>query len=646
MRNTGLHSPDSLKLAGIAACLVVLTCELLSTGCCLTRRRAFWRAPVVAQPRRQATPSSLGSGHRSSRCACNSPLWKSGGSCDAAASSSALEAAELTYTQACALEEQALPDCVDFFLQACSHSWQYLEGSITPGQDRGKHSRAWQLYHSSLAKLIAAGQKHGRLDLSGGLSVRTSSGQQEIPIAYHGFSWHPKDFSSLVLVGDYDSPGLSHANRRRGLGVPTVVVRERACDERFHEKRHNFAATVILRPSHQRGANCRTVSTRNEPCGESSDRSALTLEFHDPLRMRAAEIGGRQVHLTTDTTAPLAFLLNTRKRNYIQEFIQPGRSGGESKLIMVEPYQPGKIPLVFVHGLLSDPLTWIDLVNEIRSRADLVDRYQIWAFKYPTGDEFLLSAASLRAELEAVSETFDPNHRDPALSRMVLVGHSMGGLIAKLQVTYSGTNIWNSVAKRPLDRINTSDQGREQLRRLFFFEPVPAVKRVVFIGTPHGGSALANRFVGRLGASLVRENRKRVVDHQQLIRDNPDTFSRSVAKRIPRSIDLLEPDDPILVSMQGLCVRPDVQLHSIVGTGRPSLMEGPGDGVVSVASARHAGVATERFVPTDHVRIHQHPDAVEEIIRILTRHYDEFDRALARGEGRVGGQARLSSTVR
>jgi hypothetical protein len=156
---------------------------------------------------------------------------------------------------------------------------------------------------------------------------------------------------------------------------------------------------------------------------------------------------------------------------------------------------------------------------------------------------------------------------------------------------------------------------------------------VVFIGTPHGGSALANRFIGRLGSKLVREDQDRVRNHQQLIRDNPDTFSRSVTGRIPRSIDLLEPDDPILVSMQHLCVPLDVKLHSIIGTGRPMLFDGPADGVVSVANARHAGVETERFVPADHVHIHQDPDAIDEIIGILGRHYTEFDGTLELGGG-------------
>ena len=320
--------------------------------------------------------------------------------------------------------------------------------------------------------------------------------------------------------------------------------------------------------------------------------------------------------------------MNTRKRDFLSAFLQPGRSVHKTKLIMVKPYQPGKIPLIFVHGLLSDPLTWIDMANEIQAHPDLTDRYQLWAFKYPTGEPFLRSAATLRAELQAALDTFDPKRQDPALAHMVLVGHSMGGLISKLQVTYSSDTIWNSIANRPLDTIVASNRQREELRRLFFFGPQPCVERVVFIGTPHKGSSWANRLIGRLGSSLVEQGQQRQTDHEQLVHNNPNTFSREVSRGIPTSVDLLEPDNPILVSIQRLCVNPATRLHSIIGTGKPMWRDGAADGVVPVTSAKHKAVETERFVPAEHTDLARHPATTNELLSILARHLSEFDRSL------------------
>ena len=501
-------------------------------------------------------------------------------------------------------------------------SGRYLESSAASGQHDAKRLRAWQLYHSSLARLIETGQQYGRLQPGGRLVVNTPSGAVEIPVVHHGFTWQPEDFSRLILVGDYAAHGLSRVNRHSGLGVPVVVLRQGSCKQRFHDEQHLFAATVVLGPSPDTAVDGGTEALSAEPGGDAPTLPGPTLHLYDPVRIHTAAMGHWRFPLREDKTAPYALLLNTRQRDFFQEFLQPGRTDSKSRLIMTEPYQPGKIPLVFVHGLLSDPMTWVGLAAEIRARPRLVDRYQIWAFQYPTGEAFLRSAATLREELRAARETLDPEHRDVGLSEMVLVGHSMGGLISKLQVTRSGNTIWRSVANRPLDQIVASPEQRRRLQTLFFFEPLPCVKRVVFMGTPHRGSALANRLLGRVGASLVRERSDREMNYQQLLQNNPNTFSPEVSKGIPTSLDLLEPDNPILVAMQRLCVNPEVRLHSIIGTGKPMLLGGPADGVVTVASARHADVETERFVPAEHVGIQRHPETVDELLGILTRHPD------------------------
>jgi hypothetical protein len=108
--------------------------------------------------------------------------------------------------------------------------------------------------------------------------------------------------------------------------------------------------------------------------------------------------------------------------------------------------------------------------------------------------------------------------------------------------------------------------------------------------------------------------------HAQLMRDNPGVFSAEVQRRIPTSIDLLDPDSPLLGAVLELPVARGVHLHSIIGTGRRMVLEGPADGVVAVGSARHPRVESELMVDATHSELHRHAATTREIVRILEQH--------------------------
>ena len=119
---------------------------------------------------------------------------------------------------------------------------------------------------------------------------------------------------------------------------------------------------------------------------------------------------------------------------------------------MLEPYQPGKIPVVLVHGLLSSPLTWTPLFNDLRADPELRERFQFWFYFYPTGNPYLATAADLRRDLDRAAGRPRPaEHRTRPSTSMVLVGHSMGGLVSKLLTVDSGDDFWKLVSDRPFD---------------------------------------------------------------------------------------------------------------------------------------------------------------------------------------------------
>ncbi len=321
--------------------------------------------------------------------------------------------------------------------------------------------------------------------------------------------------------------------------------------------------------------------------------------------------------MARDLTANIVWGLHHRESSPLEGFLQPYRPGEAGRLYFTEPYQPHKIPVIFVHGLLSSPETWADIYNELRASPDLVETYQVWAFEYSTGAPFVRSTAELRSQLNEVQARFDPDSNDFALRRVVLVGHSMGGLVSKLMVSHSGEDVWNAVANVPLESVVTTEVTRARLAERLYFDPHPLVERAVFVATPHQGSALAGRAVGQVAGALVSESEPA---YEQLRRDNVDVLNESVSRRMPTSIDLLDPNQPFLDTIGGLRVSQCVTLHSIIGDGGHAVSLAKSDGIVTVESARHPGVASELYVPASHSGILRDPATVDEIKRILRLH--------------------------
>ncbi len=530
--------------------------------------------------------------------------------------------AERALAAATVQEQTGQPSCVDAYFQCAVNALQAMQPELVAPQRSEQFARAWSLYHLGLAKVIELGQHFGRLDARRGLQIQMATGPITIPITHHGFPWIPDDFQQVLVVGEYHTKAPKRIYRRQGLGVPLIAIRHQGVPGDFIHPGQPFAATAVLRLS--------AAGSVVQPQANGGPGLYPVIELYNPLDIKSIAFRGTGVGLAADLSAPFAYAWSTTKRDPIRDAIQPGTSWGKSELNFLEPYQPGKIPLVFVHGLLSDPFTWVDLANELQMRKEITRRYQIWTFRYPTGEPFLAPAADFRDELRRALATVDPTCSDPALQHMVLVGHSMGGLVSKLQVAHSGSILWNHFANRPLQQIRTDEQTRARLARVFFFEPQPFVRRVVFIGTPHRGSSLAAQVIGRIGSSWIKPPTDTETRYKNMMAQNPGVFAASLQRRLPTSIDMLEPDDPLLIGIEQLPISPHVQLHSVIGYGHTVLFSGDGDGVVPVTSARLPGVVTEQFVNARHTELHHKTETVNGLLQILAVHAAQYDAAISR----------------
>jgi pimeloyl-ACP methyl ester carboxylesterase len=297
---------------------------------------------------------------------------------------------------------------------------------------------------------------------------------------------------------------------------------------------------------------------------------------------------------------------------------------------MLEPYDPDKIPVLMVHGLWSNLITWMEMFNDLRGTPEIRNHYQFWFYLYPTGQPFWMTASQMRSDLARARRELDPRLDTPALDQLVLVGHSMGGLIAQMQTLESGNNFWHLVSDERLTEVSAPGPIVDTLRRALYFGPNPAVKRVVTIASPHRGSNLSNGATQWLGRRLINlpDTIHRTIDQVAGLKADKTDATRLLKART--SIDSLSPDSPMLLTMRRARKAPWVKYHNVIGRiaeeGFLSRVAGESDGIVTTESARIEDAVSEKIVAADHMNIHRHPITVLEVQRVLLEHLDEVSR--------------------
>lgn len=303
-----------------------------------------------------------------------------------------------------------------------------------------------------------------------------------------------------------------------------------------------------------------------------------------------------------------------------------GRGGiSKPEVLLMQPYDPNRLTIIMLHGLASSPEAWINVVNEVMGDEQLRHTYQVWEVYYPTNAPVAANLMQIRKAIDATLQHFDPSGRAVASNHIVLIGHSMGGVIARLLVSSSDDKLWSAVPERP----GLSDEQRKVLRQRLSpylqFEPMPQVTRAVFLAAPHRGTPVAQwklaRWIGgliRLPLTLLEEG-KNITDSMQGKNAEPGT-----AARIPNSIDNLSNEDPFIKASSTLPISPSVHYHTIVGIykSKGPLAESD-DGVVPYASAHLDGADSELSVPSWH-DVQETPQAIIELRRILRLHASEL----------------------
>lgn len=511
--------------------------------------------------------------------------------------------------------------------------WYLFEGDLDPyrnpydPQFRG----ACDVYNGALeaAMRIVAGGK--RLLPGTTVAIKKTVGQLIVDIAPCG-RWQAADFEGLEFVSSLEVKGLTNRNHTYGLGVPMVAVfrRQQTASEQqqYYPPGLSFPVTAFMTVKDPP----RKSKSQPGSKGQDSDRH-FTLELHDTVSQKQIDIGGQSVPLETDLTTPLAFFLDNPKFKQQKDvanlsLFNPESAAPLTGLFMLEPYDPNKIPVLMIHGLWSGPVTWMEMFNDLCSFPEIRDRCQFWFYLYPTGQAFWASARRLRLDLDKAFQTLDPEHTSPALKQMVLVGHSMGGLLAEMQTLDTGDRLWAAFSDHPFEELKVDDETRERLRQTLFLQPNQNVRHVITIGTPHHGSYFANDYTRWLGRQFIKLPEVMVNTTQEVLRDNPGFFRETDFLTVNTSIDSLSPQSPVFPVLLSAQRAPWTEYHNIIGRVEEGILERyaagndpeGSDGIVSCKSARIEYATSEIEVKADHVNIHRNPRTILEVRRILLEH--------------------------
>ncbi len=349
--------------------------------------------------------------------------------------------------------------------------------------------------------------------------------------------------------------------------------------------------------------------------------------YLDPLQTETVQLGSHIYPVAADFTAPIGLALaelNPRKIE-IQRLFNPKDFESSTRLARLQPYDPKKIPILVIHGLGDSHATWAPMIEALRGDATIRQNYQIWFFSYPTGYPYPLMAAVLRDKLDAINAYY-PDHKP-----IVVIGHSMGGMIARVLMTDSGMAIWNSFFDTPPEKTPLSPQARELIAKTLIFKHRPEISRVIFLSASLRGAYLATGFFGRLGQEIIGAPPDLTGVGQELaMLSKPRSTDGVVLKRTPNAIDTLDPSNRFVVTIDKLPLAPGIPYHSIIadrGKGGNLDRTKPvsSDGIVPYWSSHIDGAESELVVPSDHWS-NRSPKGIAEVRRILLDHLGQKGR--------------------
>lgn len=654
---TGRRWQAPVRRAAMAACLLG-ACVL--AGCAGVKVKSIDAAEYVAERRAdiltsgQLSPASQESlrilGLELKPCvsdapACRSAISEASGLSDEQRLSAL---AELWAMQALATQRQShvaqagtggpTPPAIEAWLETARHAYAYLFFTARPPSARSFEDRQTQVrdYYNYAVQQAMVG-------LFEQLPPQDLQALAHGPLQWQNWQWH-SDLGGLGRFGNDSKTlpreliaaaslrftGLRNTYRRDGLGAelvasfaepgaPETTASPAVPEPESGPHRRRSSSPVFLEASVPAiTALLRFAGTNQQEVLRSRE---VHIQVYDPYQYSSVMLANTRVPLAGNFTSGYGLWL-ARSGFSVQALRSLlGREQGlvSPSIYLMQPYDPKRRVIVMLHGLASSPEAWINVANEVLGDDALRQNYQIWQVYYPTNAPIAMNHAAIRRALQQTLQHFDPSGQAQASRQITLIGHSMGGVIARLMVSSAG-QLSEQVQQE--SSIAPGDWPRlaPQLNKLLRFEPMPEVSDAIFIAAPHRGTDIANHRIARWIANLITlpfAMLEQVGDLTRTLAQMTPRPGQEGLLRVPNSIDNLSDQDVFVRLSSRLALAPGLRYHSIIGNDTPQLpLAHSSDGVVPYQSAHLAGAASEKVIASGH-SVQEQPQAILEIRRIL-----------------------------
>ncbi|MQP76991.1 alpha/beta hydrolase [Stenotrophomonas sp. MYb238] len=425
----------------------------------------------------------------------------------------------------------------------------------------------------------------------------------------------------LVAAASVSFAGLRSTYRRDGFGAELVVVMDAPPLAIPVEGGSAAASSPVFSemPAVNATALLRFGGTTLDEVLATRD---IGLEAWPADATATLQLQGQQVPLAANFTA--AYGVWMAQSGFATESLRTlfGRGEGirEPHIYLMQPYDPDRRIIFLLHGLASSPEAWVNLANEIMGDPEMRRNYQIWSVYYPTNAPIALNRYTVSNAFNQTLDHFDPHRSAPASHDMVFIGHSMGGVIARLMLSDSGDTLWNGAVERFNLHGERLRRVEARLGPLARFSPQPDVGRAIFIASPHRGTNIAGDRLGRLIGKLVRLPLTILGKFEDVflaMQDAGEPGGKPKAPRIGNSIDNLKASDPFILASSALPMAPGVKYHSIIARRKAEgELADSDDGLVPYWSAHLDNVLSEKVIVSGH-SVQETPEAVLEVRRIL-----------------------------
>lgn len=454
-----------------------------------------------------------------------------------------------------------------------------------------------------------------KTDLSG-----TNIAQSEQPI--HNLFAAP----SLAFTG------LRSQYRRDGFGAELVVDRSVKTNAGVLTRNSDSKDHVAARPTWSEmpyPVVTALLRFESDSLADILATTEVTFAVYDPYRYFATQLYEQHIPLAGHFTAGYGLWLAQAgfARQSIRTLLGREQNFDKPHVYLMQPYDPDRRVILMIHGLASSPEAWVNVANEIMGDEILREKFQVWQVYYPTNIPIPINHFEIRNAINAVFHHYDPQGSATASNNMVVIGHSMGGVIARLMVS-SSDNLMHELLQDVEFKPKQLQRIEERLGPILKFSPMPEVSRAIFITAPHRGTPFAGQRLGRFVAGMIKLPLTILEDFADVLQGSADASGTNPKHRLylPNSIDNLKADDSFILASAKLPISSTVDYHSIIArTHSDGKLEDSDDGLVPYQSAHLPEAVSETVIVSGH-SVQETAAAILEIKRIL---FDDLENTAA-----------------